>query len=517
MKRIDKKRRQLLGHIGGLAGVSILSPASLLAAYNTEAIAADDKRAAPPQRITNGPFDVDFRLRAEPDTVSILPGAPSKVWRYTAALTRGPQDTLTSVSGSYPGPLIRLRRGQRVRARLENRLSEDTTVHWHGLHVPSDVDGQPRLPIKPGEDMTVAFDVVDRAGLYWYHPHPHGPNGGRVGFQSYAGLAGPLIIEDDTERALNLPAGDQELILVLQDRTFAGDNELTFVGGMRSMMRGFFGDRVLVNDYPPTTREVGTRPYRLRILNGSNARIYKLAWSDGRPVTVIGTGGGLLGAPEQRPYVTLTPGQRIDLWVDLSDAKVGDQLTLISDAYNSGMMDGAAALPAGARFELVPLRVTRRTDKGPPLPKALDPNLKTPSTTPATPIRTFDLRMEMMSGFSINGRQFQGAVVADDEIVTLGDTEIWEFVNDSMMPHPMHVHGLQFAVIERRKRGGQRGWTGLDAGLVDAGLLDTVLVLPGERVRIALTFTDFDGLYLYHCHNMEHGDHGMMRYYRVRA
>ncbi|GAB3683678.1 multicopper oxidase family protein [Salinisphaera aquimarina] len=517
MKRIDKKRRQLLGQIGGLAGVSILSPASLLVAYNTEAIAADDKRAAPPQRITNGPFDVDFRLRAEPDTVPILPGAPSEVWRYTAALMRGPQDTLTSVSGSYPGPLIRLRRGQRVRARLENPLPEDTTVHWHGLHVPPDVDGQPRLPIKPGEDMTVAFDVVDRAGLYWYHPHPHGPNGGRVGFQSYAGLAGPLIIEDDTERALNLPAGDQELILVLQDRTFAGENELTFVDGMRSMMRGFFGDRVLVNGYSPTAREVGTRPYRLRILNGSNARIYKLAWSDGRPVTVIGTGGGLLGAPEQRPYVTLPPAQRIDLWVDLSDAKVGDQLALVSDAYNSGMMGGYSGLPAGARFELVPLHVTRRADKGPPLPKVLDLDLKTSSTTPATPIRTFDLRMEMMSGFSINGRQFQGAVVADDEIVTLGDTEIWEFVNDSMMPHPMHVHGLQFAVIERSKRSGLRGWTGLDAGLVDAGLHDTVLVLPGERVRIVLTFTDFDGLYLYHCHNMEHEDNGMMRYYRVRS
>lgn len=517
VKRIDRTRRRLLGRIGGLAGISALSPTFLLAAYDNEAIAGSDPRAATHHGVEQGPFDVDFRLRAQPGTALVLPGTPSEVWRYKAALTKGPPGTLTPLGESYPGPLIRLRRGQRVRARLENRLPEDTTVHWHGLHVPPDVDGQPRLPIKPGKNMTVAFDVVDRAGLYWYHPHPHGPDGGRVGFQSYAGLAGPLIIEDDTERSLGLPDGAQEMVLVLQDRTFAGDNELTFVGGMGSMMRGFFGDRALVNGRPPETRKVGTRPYRLRILNGSNARIYKLAWNDGRPVTVIGTGGGLLAAPQQRPYVTLAPAQRIDLWVDLSEAGIGDQLALVSDHYRSGMMDGGSGLPAGARFDLLTLRVTHRSREGQPLPDVLDDDLKPPHVTPNTPIRTFDLRMEMMRGFSINGRQFEGATVANDEIVSLGDTEIWEFVNDSMMPHPMHVHGLQFAVVERQKIDGRRSWSGLVAGLVDAGLHDTVLVLPGERVRIALTFTDFEGLYLYHCHNMEHEDNGMMRYYRVRG
>jgi len=96
-------------------------------------------------------------------------------------------------------------------------------------------------------------------------------------------------------------------------------------------------------------------------------------------------------------------------------------------------------------------------------------------------------------------------------------TEIWEFVNDTMMPDPMHVHGLQFAVIERERIGDRRGWDGLQAGIVDAGWHDTVLVMLGERVRIALAFEDFEGLYMYHCHNMEHEDNGMMRYYRVRA
>ncbi|MBS63130.1 MAG: copper oxidase [Salinisphaera sp.] len=522
MKRIDQSRRRLLGRIGGLAGVSALSPTFLLAGCDNETIAGSDVPASAHPNVEQGPFDVDFRLSAQSGTVPILPGTPSEVWHYRGALAKGPPDTLASLGESYPGPLIRLRRGQRIRARLENRLPEDTTVHWHGLHVPPNVDGQPRLPIKPGESATVAFDVDDRAGLYWYHPHPHGPNGGRVGFQSYAGLAGPLIIEDETERALDLPVGEQEMVLVLQDRSFAGDNELTFVGGMGSMMRGFLGNRVLVNGRPPETREIGPQPYRLRILNGSNARIYKLAWSDGRPVTVIGTGGGLLAAPQRYPYVTLAPAQRVDLWVDLSEARVGDQLALVSDQYRSGMMGGmggmgGSGLPAGARFELLPLRVTHRAHGGQPLPEVLDSGLKTPPVTPDTPIRTFDLTMKMMRGFAINGRQFEGTTVADEEVVALGDTEIWEFVNASMMPHPMHVHGLQFAVIERKRIDRQRGWSGLEAGLVDAGQHDTVLVLPGERVRIALTFTDFDGLYLYHCHNMEHEDNGMMRYYRVRA
>ncbi|MES1934000.1 bilirubin oxidase [Salinisphaera shabanensis T35B1] len=526
MTHIDQKRRSLLGGIGGVAGLAAVSPSILLSACTNEGSADSGSGVAPAHGADNGEVDVDFRLRARRDTVPLLPGTPSEVWRYDATLVDGPANTLSSINNSYPGPLIRLSRGQRVRATLENRLPEDTTVHWHGLHVPPDVDGQPRLPIKPGEDMAVTFDVRDRAGLYWYHPHPHGPDGGRVGFQSYAGLAGPLVIEDDIERGLALPGGEQELILILQDRSFAGDNALRYMDGMGAMMarmRGFFGDRVLVNGRPPRTRDVATRPYRLRILNGSNARIYKLAWSDGRPVTVIGTDGGLLAKPQRLAYVTLAPAQRVDVWLDLSGAQVGERLRLISDAYQTGMMGGMgammgrSALPAGARFDLLGLRVTDRVRDGRPLPPDLDSTPVLPAVTSDTPIRRFELGMRMMRGFFINGRQFEGATVADDEVVRLGQTEIWEFVNDTMMPHPMHVHGLQFAVVERRRMNDRRGWSGLDSGLVDAGLLDTVLVLPGERVRIALTFTDFEGLYLYHCHTMEHEDNGMMRYYRVRA
>jgi len=127
-------------------------------------------------------------------------------------------------------------------------------------------------------------------------------------------------------------------------------------------------------------------------------------------------------------------------------------------------------------------------------------------------VRRFTLGMRMMRGFTINGRQMAGASVADDEIVRLGRTEIWEFVNDSPMAHPMHVHGLQYRVIGRSS---DTGASDLRAGVVDAGLHDTVLVFPRERVRLALTFEDFTGLYRCHCHNIKHEDNGMMRYYRV--
>jgi len=256
---IDRTRRALLRRIGGTAVAAALFPGFFLNACDNGTSAGTHRGAAAHYGLDRGPLDVDLRLRAHPDTAPILSGARSEVWRYTAELIKGPQNTLASLGESYLGPTIRLRRGQRFRTRLENGLPEDTTVHWHGLHVPPDVDGQPRLPIKPGEAMTVAFKVVDRPGMYWYHPHPHGPDGGRVGFQSYAGLAGPLVIEDEAERALGLPDGDREMILVLQDRSFARDNALSYIdGGMGAMMtrmRGFLGDQVLVNGLSSATAQ----------------------------------------------------------------------------------------------------------------------------------------------------------------------------------------------------------------------------------------------------------------------
>jgi FtsP/CotA-like multicopper oxidase with cupredoxin domain len=181
-----------------------------------------------------------------------------------------------------------------------------------------------------------------------------------------------------------------------------------------------------------------------------------------------------------------------------------------------GMM-GNATLPAGSRFTLMTLEVTDSTNTTEPLPAELARARKKIPVTDATPVRQFELSHAMMRGFAINGRRFAGTTVADSEKVRLGDTEIWEFRNNTPMPHPMHVHGLQFNVIGRETRGNGRGWSGLTQGLVDSGWHDTVLVMPGEAVQLAMTFERFDGLYIYHCHNMEHEDNGMMRYFQVQS
>jgi len=528
----DPGRRRCLAQLGGVVTLTTLGPGfALTGCDDGEAVSTTTNNPA-----ADGPFDVNLRLRAHPDEVTIKSGPASEVWRYTGERLGGAGDSIVPMEHGYLGPVIRLRRGQRVRAELHNELGEATTVHWHGLHVPPVVDGQPRHPIAPGESRIVAFDVADRAGLYWYHPHPHGPDGGRVGFQACAGLAGPLIINDDTEDALELPSGEQELLMVLQDRRFSEANELEYMpegmGAMMTRMRGFHGDELLVNGQPADERPVSTRPYRLRLLNGSNARIYKLAFTDGRPMTVLGTDGGLLTQPVDYPFVTLAPAERLDLWVDFTDSEVGDAVELVSQAFAAGGMDqgmmermgeggmmGNHRMMSDMRLGSVGdhrrrFRITAAAQSNQTRPKRLAPDIGLPTVDGTTPIRRFELGMRMMRGFTLNSRRMNGTTVADDEVVGLGTTEIWEFHNRTMMPHPMHVHGLQFGVVARR--GGAANHD-LRAGIVDQGRHDTVLVLPGERVRIALAFEDFDGLYMYHCHNMEHEDNGMMRYYRIKA
>ena len=133
--------------------------------------------------------DVELTLTAAPAEVSLLPGAPTRVWRYTATVVRGPATTVQPLPGSYLGPVLHFRRGQKVRVRFENRLPEPSIVHWHGLDVPEAADGHPRLAVDGGRDYVYDFEVVNRAGTYWYHPHPHM----RTGAQAYQGLALSLI------------------------------------------------------------------------------------------------------------------------------------------------------------------------------------------------------------------------------------------------------------------------------------------------------------------------------------
>ncbi len=497
-------------------------------------LAASDPRAGAVAE--RKPVDLELALRAQPEALALFPGAPTRVWRYTAKVIQGDPASVSALPDTYLGPILRLRRGSRVRITLDNGLTEDTNVHWHGLHVPERMDGHPRDVARPGGQYVYEFEVRDRAGTYWFHPHTHG----RTGAQIYQGLTGLLLVGDDAERALDLPDGAQDVPLVLQDRTLGSDNQFAYIeAGMPMMQRmmGFLGDRILVNGRPDFVLPVATRAYRLRLLNASSARVYKLAWRDGTPLTVIATDGGLLARPVERPYVTLAPAERIELWADFSGRRVGETLALESLPFaggmamgggmmgRGGMMNGmmGGRLPNGAAFPVLTVRVARQESESRRLPAQLatlaaaDARAAVNANAP----RRFGLTMGQME-WSINGRSFEMEAVARDEIVRLDTTEVWEFANDRArmmaMPHPLHVHGVQFRVLERSvARGGEDAWNTVRAGYVDEGYKDTLLLMPGERARVLLRFADYPGLFVFHCHNLEHGDMGMMRNYRVRA
>ncbi|MBC8506473.1 MAG: multicopper oxidase domain-containing protein [Chloroflexi bacterium] len=515
MKSQTINRRDFL-RLSGVGAAAIFSGglSSLLNACS------DSIQAAVLPAYADGSFtpDLELALQAVPAEVSILSGQQTRVWRYQGEVLRGDENALLAIPNFYLGPIIRTQRGQKVRIHFTNELSEPSIIHWHGLHVPEAADGHPRLAIDPGGTYTYEFTVADRAGTYWFHPHPHG----RTGPQVYAGLAGLFIVSDEQEQALGLPSDEYDIPLVIQDRLFDGDNQLVYGGnGMMDQMMDFLGNRLLINGQADFNLSVASRPYRLRLLNGSNSRIYKLGWENGMPLTVIGTDGGLLERPVEKNYITLAPAQRLELWVDFSNLSVGDQLRLVNLP---------SAVPDGVAFPVMDVDVTHEESLSLALPERLSmltPHDEAQAVNRNKP-REFALAMGMGMIWTLNGRTFSMEDVASDEIVKLGDLEIWQFSNQAgggmgmmsgmALPHPMHVHGLQFQILEREIDSAYRSaWETLSEGFIDEGWHDTVLVTPGERVKILLKFEDFEGLYLYHCHNLEHEDMGMMRNYRVEA
>lgn len=316
--------------------------------------------------------DVDIELICKREAVPILDGKPTQVWRYAGNLLKGPANTLTSLPDSYLGPLMRFVKGQKIRIRLRNDLPEETITHWHGLHVPMDADGHPAAAIDPGQTYVYEFEMRNRASFNFYHPHTHEATATQV----YHGLAGAIVVEDEEERALGLPSGEFEIPLVLQDRSFDDANQLAYWGGMHRDMFGFYGERILVNGRPDYRLDVASRAYRFRILNASNARIYKLQWDDGTPLTVIGVDGGLLEKAQTRPYVMLAPAERLDLWVDFSGRKAGSKLVMRSGEFDGlvppmAQRMGGGGLIVGDDYPLFTVSVTRAVSDSPKLPEKL--------------------------------------------------------------------------------------------------------------------------------------------------
>jgi FtsP/CotA-like multicopper oxidase with cupredoxin domain len=481
---------------------------------------------------------LDLRLHATKATAQILEGSPTDVFMYVPEVLSGDATRVTSLPGTYVGPIIRARKGDRLRIRLSNELDEPTIIHWHGIRVPPVMDGHPRYAIPPGDEFVYEFDIRDRAATYWFHPHAHGFTASQV----YRGLAGLLLVSDDEEDSLDLPTAENDLPLVIQDRMFDTQNRLVYPPSVGMMMDGFLGDTVLVNGQPDFVLSAGTRAYRLRLLNGSNSRTYKLAWNDATPLVVIATDGGLLQSPVERAYATLAPGERIDLWADFSKYPVATELSLQSLEFTGadlgmgmmsmggGMMGNGGhgvttGIPNGAAMRIMRVRFDRQETETRTLPEILStlPKFASDDAVNAASPRRFSISMvmRMMVGmqWGFDGRTFRMNEVTDHETIPFDTIEAWEIVNETLpmaMSHPIHIHGAQFQVSERSVIPElSAGWNSIREGYIDDGWKDTVLLMPGERVKLLIRFNDFKGEYMYHCHNLEHEDGGMMRNLRV--
>ncbi|MCQ8179545.1 multicopper oxidase domain-containing protein [Methylomonas sp. SURF-1] len=506
--------------------------------------------------------DVEIEFSAQASQARVFEGGPAtRVQTYSASLLKGPTSTLRALPDNYLGPILNLQQGQKVRIFFNNRLQEPSIIHWHGLHVPQHSDGHPMYSIQPGEQYVYEFEVLNRAGTSLYHSHAHDLTAEQV----YRGLAGLIVVNDADEAKLDLPRGEFDLPLVIQDRRFDQHNQLQYLHAMPERMMGFLGDMILVNGKPQAEFNVKSRAYRFRAVNGSNSRIYKLGWDDGTPLTAIGTDAGLLAQPETRPYIMLAPGERVDLWLDFSGRAVGSRLTLYSLPYSGalpgmhggmGMMHGKLA--QGAKFPIAVFKVNERVADSPKLPKTLVPfqrlsEADVDNRDNPIPIALSIRHMRPL----LNGLSFSMDRVMDYERVALGSIKKIRIFHDHDgsegehgggmgmgrmggmrrggrshdgeepggqgmggmmmdMAHPIHLHGQQYQILSRNGANTKAAdYATVKDGFIDSGWKDTVLVMPGEEVSIIKPFQDYKGLFLYHCHNLEHEDLGMMRQYYI--
>jgi len=450
---------------------------------------------------------------------------PTTIWTYSDGVA--PDRT--------PGPTILAREDNAVTVNWINNLQDGgvnrtdhlfnvelcnhgaqdlpkTVTHLHGAHVPAASDGYPESTFLPGNQVQYVYpNHKQDATLLWYHDHALGITRLNV----YAGMAAGYLVRDDEEDALGLPAGEYEVPLIIQDRTFNNDGSLYYPSLWQDH---FFGDVFIVNGTVWPFEDVKQAKYRFRVLNGCNGRTLTLSFSNGMSFEMIGSEGGLLGSPVTLTELTLGPAERADLLVDFSALSPGTEVILQNSAaapYPSG--DPANDIPEVMKFV-----VTSQTG---PTPATPDPLRTIEHLNPADAVQTrqFILRRNPDPGGCTEEQIWEINDLGWDDITefpVLGTTEIWEFANDSGIMHPMHMHLVFFQVLDRQPVdivGNVITPTGTPVAPPpeEAGWKDTVKVGPNEVVRVIVRFEDYSGLYAYHCHILEHEDNEMMRQFRA--
>jgi len=391
---------------------------------------------------------------------------------------------------AYLGPTVLMQNGD-LAAEVHNNLDEAITTHWHGLLVPGENDGGPQQAIEPGATWKPDLTIAQDPATVWYHTHMHG----RIPEQVYFGLAGVIHLTDGRDDARGLPStyGIDDLTLVLQDRRFDASGRMVYDPSMMDIMRGFAGNRMLVNGQAGATAVVPQGIVRLRLLNGSNARNYTLFMDDTRPIHLVATDGGFLPESVALDVLHLSPGERAEVLVDFSS---GGAPVLMSDpgqAYGVLQFATESALSA---------RITRLPDQLDGAPEDLS------GAEVVTRQVSLDMGMGGMmmggGGFAINGRPFDMRRI--DFEVALGSVERWQ-IRSTMVAHPFHVHGVRFRVITENggpPRPENTGWK------------DTVLV-PGEAEILARFDhpASRETPFMFHCHILEHENAGMMGQFTV--
>jgi FtsP/CotA-like multicopper oxidase with cupredoxin domain len=488
---IDRRRFLRLGGLtaGGAVGVAMLpkggstsaaaAPAAAVHAGHGTAVQAVAAAAAgpvapfgsllmpvprvlTPTRAADG-ADV-YRIPIQPARAELMPGHPTAVRTY---------------GGQFIGPTIRARTGRPVRVTYTNQLTNAANVHLHGGHNPVVSDGYPLDIIAPGQSRTYQYPNNQQGATLWYHDHAHMLEAENV----YFGLHGFYLLEDDAERRLGLPSGEFDVPIMLRDCALDANGALLFAVEPSSRTT------VLANGAVTPYFPVAARKYRLRLLNSSLSRTFRLTLG-GADIIQIGSDGGLLPAPQRRTELVLGPAERADIVVDFSGHPVGSQLVLF-DVTGAVLRFDVTRAPADD--SRVPARL---------LPPAALP----PATVTRDVVLTFDVTGPAPVGL-INGRPFDPNRI--DFEVKRGATEIWRITNGDVAlgaPHTFHMHLEQFRVLDRDGRAPLPS---------DQGRKDTVFVGPGATVRVQTTFTEFLGTYVFHCHFPEHSSMGMMAQFKV--
>ncbi len=438
-----------------------------------------------------------------------------------------PPTRMWGFEDSFPGPTIEVKSGEGAIVDWANELplrhflpidhtlhgadrslpEVRSVIHLHGGRTPAASDGYPEEWIVPGKQQTCFYPSSQDAALLFYHDHTMGINRLNI----YAGMQGLFIVRDAHEAALNLPSGQYEVPLLIADRLLRRDGQLVYPVSEhpeRPWVPEVFGNAILVNGKLLPFMDVEPRRYRLRIMNGSNGRFYRLSFANKAELHVIGNDQGLLSAPVAVKRVPLAPAERVDLIVDFAQM-AGGRVRLVSDSFD--IMEFRVAAKGSADTSA--------------LPATLRPPLRLAETAAVRTRRlTLDERMDEIQrsmGMLLNNTPWHAPVT---EKPVLGTTEIWELVNLTDDSHPIHLHLVRLQILDRRRfdvfefqAKGTLRFTGpaQPPEAHEAGWKDTVRADPGMVTRIIVPFEGYAGRYVWHCHILEHEDNEMMRPYEV--